>query len=144
MISDVDYWLEQLHLRHWHIYLLGPDETQPELLVATMDWMGWATDVAAIHSEDHSIAWRAPLTGPDPNPFTPDAVTWWCEGPTNRTLRGILSLAPPGREQYPLPAVAAPPACQVPSEYARLLPPQVSAAAACPPAWPTPPGRSRP
>ena len=116
--TDVDYWLEQLRLRNWSLYFFGPDRHYPEIMGAALTW-DLAVDVVLIHSENYSVAWRAPRLSPDLNPFAPGHVTWWYAATTNRTLRAALSMDPPGRECLPARLEPAPAQCRVPPEYRR-------------------------
>lgn len=120
VISDTDYWLEQLRHQHWSLYFLGPERHRPEAMAAART-RNRAVDVILIHGEDYAVAWRAPLFTPDTNPFVPERVTWWYAATTNRTLRAVLALDPPGHERHPIRLESAPTHCQIPAQYRRDL-----------------------
>jgi hypothetical protein len=120
VMSDVDYWLEQLRHRRWSLYFFGPERHRPQAMAAAFMW-GPAADVILIHSEDFAVSWRAPLLTPDTNAFAPGQVTWWYAATTNRTLRAALALDPPGHERHPIKLEPAPPQCHIPAEYRTQL-----------------------
>jgi hypothetical protein len=83
----------------------------PTALVACYDWGGYL-DLVTIRDFDHITVARVPKDGRI-DPFAPEAVVWFYEGPAECALRALLNLVHPEHPDAPATVSPAPPSLHI-------------------------------
>ena len=94
LTSELDALLIRLGRQRFIAHQFRVDRHGPEVLAFVRDWGGMA-DVVILHTEDYAVAYRTP-SGPGRDVFAPTEVSWSYASSPVWTLRGALTLAPPG------------------------------------------------